>query len=134
MGLIGDRDRERAAAALRRHYLAGRLSVDELGDRTELAVRARSDRDLRRALRDLPPAWRDLQELVAPAANAVVRAGVLLGLVSVWIFASLVLLIAFAVAAAVDGASTAEVVGFPLAWLAIGYGLWRVWRRTPARL
>jgi hypothetical protein len=133
MGLIGDQDRDRAAASLRRHYVAGRLSVEEFGHRTELAIRARSDRDLRRALNDLPTTWRDLQDVVAPARDAVARAGMLLGLFTLWVFASVILLVAFAVATLVDGASTAEVVGFPLVWLAIGYGLWRVWQRGPAR-
>ena len=59
MSLIGDRERDRAALELRRHYLRGRLSVEELDRRVSLAVAARSSRDLGRALRDLPAPWRD---------------------------------------------------------------------------
>ena len=131
MRLIGDRERERVAAALQRHYLQGRLSVDDLSERTDLTLRARSDRDLRQALRDLPATWRDLEEVVAPAArtaaNAVARAGLLLALVTVWAFASFVLLCVFAIAALIHGLSFGEAVGFPLAWLAISYGFWRLW-------
>ena len=136
MALIGDRERDRAAASLRRHYLQGRLSVDELSDRTDLTLRARSDRDLRLALRDLPPTWRDLQDVVAPAAKAardtVARAGVFLALLTFWTFLSLVLLVAFAIALLVNGPSLSEVVVFPLVWLGVTYGLWRVWQHGGA--
>ena len=69
MSLVGDRERERAASALRRHYLQGRLTAEELGERIHMALRARSTSDLRDALRDLPPPWHSLQE------RAVLRGG-----------------------------------------------------------
>jgi Domain of unknown function (DUF1707) len=135
MALIGDRERDRVAASLRRHYLQGRLSVEELAERTELALRARSHLELRAALLDLPAGW--LQDVVEPAAkaagNALARAGLLLALLTAWGLASFLLLVVFAIAVLVHGTSVGEVVGFPLAWLALSYGLWRVWQHGTAR-
>ena len=111
--------------------------MEEFAERTELTLRARSDRDLRLALQDLPSLWRSLDEIVGPAAKAAAytagRAVVLLALMSFWGFLSLVLLLAFAIALLIDGPSLTEVVGFPLAWLALTYGLWRVWQRSGER-
>src|SRR5436305_1461781 len=59
MARVGDQERERAARQLRGHYLRGRLSEDELDDRLAVALTARSHRDARRALDDLPAGWRD---------------------------------------------------------------------------
>jgi len=49
-----DSDRERAAALLRRHYAAGRLTVAELESRTARAYGATLRGDLRELLRDMP--------------------------------------------------------------------------------
>ena len=137
MALVGDRDRDRATTSLRRHYLQGRLSADELAERAELALRARSDRDLRLALRDLPPSWRNFEDIVVPAAKAAsrtaARAVVLLALMSFWSVASLALLLAFVVALVVNGPSLSEVVGFPLVWVGLSYGLWRLWQHGGTR-
>ena len=57
MALPAEHDRNRAAASLRRHYLLGRLSVDELSDRLDLAFAARNQRELRQAFRGLPAPW-----------------------------------------------------------------------------
>ena len=50
MALIGDRERESAVAQLHGHYLQGRLSLEELTDRLEVALGARRDGEVRRAL------------------------------------------------------------------------------------
>jgi uncharacterized protein DUF1707/2TM domain-containing protein len=50
----GDVDRERTVAALREHAGAGRLEVDELAERTEAALRARTLAELDALLGDLP--------------------------------------------------------------------------------
>jgi len=137
MGLIGDGDRARAANSLRRHYVQGRLSVEEFADRLDVALRARSDSDLRPALDNLPAPWQNLHEVVVPAAReasrAVGRAVALLALLAVWTLFSIVLLVAFAAALLMDGPSLAEVVGFPLVWLLATYGLWRLWLHTGTR-
>src|SRR3954471_11976795 len=49
-----DADRERTAAALRRHHLDGRLDTDELQDRLERCYAGRTENDLRALLADLP--------------------------------------------------------------------------------
>ncbi len=52
---IGDAERRRAVADLQRHYVDGRLSADELGERTARAYAARTRGDLVALLLDLPP-------------------------------------------------------------------------------
>lgn len=52
--LIGDSERTAATAELRRHYEAGRVTIDELEARLDLANRARTEGDLRQALERLP--------------------------------------------------------------------------------
>src|SRR5206468_10356174 len=50
----GDADRERTGAALREHAGAGRLDVDELDERIEAALRARTFVELDALVADLP--------------------------------------------------------------------------------
>lgn len=54
--LIGDADRDAAAAELREHYAAGRLTLEELNERLEQAFAARTKADLNAVMRDLPSA------------------------------------------------------------------------------
>jgi hypothetical protein len=49
-----DADRERSVAALRHHAAAGRLTVDELDERTERAYAAKTLRELAELQADLP--------------------------------------------------------------------------------
>jgi len=49
-----DADRERTAAALRRHHVAGRLDTDELQDRLGRCYAARTEGELAALLADLP--------------------------------------------------------------------------------
>src|SRR5215472_15629653 len=51
---VSDADRDRAAAFLRDHFAAGRLTAGELDERLTAALRARTFGDLRRLLADLP--------------------------------------------------------------------------------
>jgi len=50
-----DAERERAATALRDHYAAGRITSEELDERTDAAYAARTVGQLRTLLADLPP-------------------------------------------------------------------------------
>jgi hypothetical protein len=52
--LVGDAERTAAAAALRDHYEAGRLTLDELEGRLDAVNAARTTSDIRTALRQLP--------------------------------------------------------------------------------
>src|SRR5262245_29280562 len=58
-----DAERERAAAALREHTAAGRLTPEELSERLDAAYAARTVAELDALLDDLPKA----EEAVAPA-------------------------------------------------------------------
>ena len=49
-----DTERERAVAALKRHYAAGRLSTDEFERRVKRAYAAEWRGELRSLMRDLP--------------------------------------------------------------------------------
>ena len=51
---ISDDDRERAAAELREHFTAGRLSEAELNERLDAVYRARTDAELDGLRTDLP--------------------------------------------------------------------------------
>ncbi|MVA77589.1 DUF1707 domain-containing protein [Auraticoccus sp. F435] len=78
---VGDAERSRVCEELSQHYSVGRLDPDELEERLSRAMAARTQGDLHRLTRDLPP----LERPAAPpapvrsAASAVVAGLVLLG-------------------------------------------------------
>ena len=51
---VSDADRDRAVTELSEHFQAGRLTAEELDERTGLALRARTGKDLADLLADLP--------------------------------------------------------------------------------
>jgi hypothetical protein len=122
MALAGDGDRERAVAALREHFLLGRLTLEELSARTELALQARSVQELRRALAGLP------QFTIRAAAQSAVRGGMVLLFTGAWLVFSLVLLVVLGLTALIHGASATELAAFLVVWLVPTYLLSRVWR------
>jgi hypothetical protein len=107
----------------------GRLSVEDLGARAELALGARSRSDLRAALRDLQPPWQDGVDRFATTARRGLRLAALVLLAGAWAVLTLALAIAFAVTLAVVGSSLSVVAGFALVWFAASYMLWRPWFR-----
>jgi hypothetical protein len=123
-----DDERERTVASLREHFVRGRLTLEELTARCELALKARSRGDLRRALADMPPLF--------PQAimRGVARGAVLLAFTGAWIVFSLVLLLAFALTLLIGGISTAGVLVFLVVWLVPTYFLCRGWKRGISRL
>jgi len=129
MALAGDAERERTVASLRRHFVEGRLSVDDLGARAELALGARSRSELRAVLHDLQPPWQEGVDRIATTARRGLRLAALVLLASAWAVLTLALAIAFAVTLAVVGSSLSVVAGFGLAWFAVSYMLWRPWFR-----
>jgi hypothetical protein len=85
-----DADRDAVLAELSEHFQAGRLTADELEERTGQALQARTFGDLARLTADLPS-----QSSARPAGGAVTRPGgrwplapVVLGLVAVGVVAS----------------------------------------------
>jgi anti-sigma-K factor RskA len=54
---IGDVERDAAIRALGEHYAAGRLTKEEFDERSDVAVRARTDSELRPLFLDLPPLY-----------------------------------------------------------------------------
>jgi Flp pilus assembly protein TadB len=69
---VSDADRDRAIAELSEHYQAGRLTTEELEDRTGRALKARTAADLAGLFTDLP---RKRQVPATPAASAPVSRG-----------------------------------------------------------
>ncbi|HET9323875.1 MAG TPA: DUF1707 domain-containing protein [Gaiellaceae bacterium] len=130
---VGDPERERAAATLRKHYVEGRLTLEELSDRTGRALEAGSRAELRTALSDLP-VLPDARELVAQGRSAIraaVHGAAVVLFTGLYLLFSLTLLIAFGVTLLVQGASAALLVCFLLAWLVPTYALSRLWRGHP---
>jgi len=123
-----DSDRERASATLREHYVRGRLTAEELAERADLVVRARTRGELRTALRGLPllPDVRSALQVAARGALLVVFTGAYL----MFCFA---LLLVLAVTLAVEGASTSALLVFALVWLVPTLMLYRLWHRKPPR-
>jgi len=117
MTLVGDRERERTAQELRRHYVAGRLDDAELSERLELVLRARSRWELAYALRRLPR----VEELVGR-----VRHGALVALLgAVWLLLTVAIVVAFVAWVAAHGATLAGLIAFPLVWLVSSGVLYR---------
>jgi hypothetical protein len=135
--LVGDRDREQAAAALRRHFASGRLSLAELSERVELALRARTRADLNRALTDLPLSWEELPAIVHTAVRRVQRGvrrtKLAFVLVRVWSRLSLGLALVCGIAL-VAGVALPTVLGaFLILWALASFGTWHAWRRAGSR-
>jgi hypothetical protein len=133
MALIGDRDRERAAAQLTRHYVRGRLSLDELTERLDVALSARRDTEVRDAFRDLEAPWHEqaaaARQAVEGTWRATRRAAFALALWSLWWVASLFLLIGYMVslvAGRVTWTNTAVVLAL---WLLATTAVRRTTRR-----
>ena len=51
---VSDEQRDRAAAEIREHFAAGRLTDDELSDRIQAVYSARTEQELNKLLADLP--------------------------------------------------------------------------------
>ena len=128
MTRASDDERERAVASLREHFVRGRLTLEELTARCELALKARSRRDLGRALSDMPPLF--------PQAilRGVARGAALVVFTGAWIVYSLMLLMAFALTLLIGGISTVGLIVFLVVWLVPTYFLLRQWRRGLSRL
>ena len=127
--LAADSERERATAALRDHYVRGRLTAEELADRVELVVRARSRGEVRSALSGLP-----MLPDARSAVRLVVRGALLVVFTGVYLMFCFTLLLVLAVTLIVQGASASALLAFLLVWLVPTFLLYRLWHRgTPRR-
>ena len=66
---VGDADRQAVVAELQQHYVQGRLTSDELGERVAQALAARTFGDLDQLLADLPPLHPDRPEPLPDAPH-----------------------------------------------------------------
>jgi Domain of unknown function (DUF1707) len=129
--LAGDRDRERATAALQEHYVGGRLTLEELSDRTGRVLAARSRGEIRRAFSDLP-LFGEPGELAARGrllVQSVARGAMLVVFTGAYLVFSFMLLLVFALTLLLNGASGTALVGFLVVWLVPTYLLSRLWHR-----
>ena len=130
--LVGDPERDRAAHELQRHYREGRLSLDELAQRLETALRAHNRGQLRSALNDLPGRWADSGVLRSPART--LRNGAILAATAVlWMFWSVGMLAAFVAWLAANGPSLGALLVFPAVWFGLSWLLWSTSKRRRAR-
>jgi hypothetical protein len=134
MALIGDRERERAAALLRRHYLQGRLSVEELSARLAVALRARHDGEVRLALSGLPHRPDQAAAVGSAVGRALRRGAFLVAVWTLWWAASLVVLAGFVASVLLQGLTLTNALVFPALWVGLTLAARHLTRRgRPAR-
>jgi hypothetical protein len=128
----GDRDRERAAAALQEHYVRGRLSLEELTERIGHVLAARSRGDIRHAFWGLSllPEWDEFAARGRAALHTAKRGVVLALLTTAYLLFTFTLLLAFAAALIVQGATSAVLLAFLVVWLVPTFLMSRIWRRS----
>ena len=135
MVLAADSDRDRVEAALREHYVRGRLTLEEFTERAGRVLTARSRSELRRALSGLP-VLPDVDEIAAPirsAARMAVRGALLVVATGAYLVFSLMLLFVLGLALVFGGASAAVLVVFLGVWLVPTVLLTRLWHGRPRR-
>lgn len=136
--LVGDPERDRTAHELKRHYREGRISVDELAERLETALHARTGLQLRSALRELPGTGRwaspeAVRETLRSPAKALRNGAILAGTAIAWLFWSVGMLTAFVAWLAANGPSVSALVVFPLLWFGVSWLLWSTSKRRRSR-
>ena len=131
--LAGDRDRERATAALQEHYVGGRLTLEEFSDRAGRVLAARSRAEIRRALSDLPVFGDELAARGRLLVQGVARGAMLAVFTGAYLVFSFLLLLVFGLTLLLNGASGTALVGFLLVWLVPTYLFSRLWHRPAPR-
>ena len=129
--LAGESDRERAAATLKESYVGGRLTLDELSERTELVLAASSRAELRAALSGLPWLPEELAERGRSVVHTVARGALVVALTGAWLLFSFTLLLVFGLTLLFQGASGSAWLAFLVVWLVPTYLLSRVWHSRP---
>jgi hypothetical protein len=136
--LVGDRERDRTAQELQRHYREGRLTTEELAQRLETALRARNGAQLRSALKELPATvWcadsEAVREVMRSPGRVMRNAAILAGTAVVWTFWSIGMFVAFIAWLAANGPSLGALLVFPLLWFGVSWLLWNTSKRRRAR-
>lgn len=134
--LVGDPERDRTAKELQRHYVEGRLSLEDLAQRLETALHARNGVQLRSALNELPARWTDLEVMrtaVRSPVRAVRNAAILAATAAVWLLWSIGVLVAFVAWLAANGPSLGALLVFPLLWFGVTWLLWSTGKRRRSR-
>lgn len=125
---VGNDDRQRVVDELQRHYIAGRLSSEELGERVSAALAARTFGDLAVILSDLPPDPASVQdEQPNGRPHETWFAGPPLGLILVVV--GLLLLVTFTLGGGLFGAHTGPWSFWPFLWVFFFFGWPRGGRR-----
>ena len=70
---VGDADRNRTADLLKEAHAAGYLTLEEVDERLDIALAARTRGELDRLVADLPPEWKASQEPGRPPATPATR-------------------------------------------------------------
>ena len=133
--LAGDVERERVEAALREHYVGGRLTLEEFTDRAGRVLTARSRAELRGALSGLP-VLPDVDDIAAPirsAARVAIRGALLVVATGAYLLISAMLLFVLGLALLFGAASAAVLVVFLAVWLVPTVLLTRLWYAHPRR-
>jgi hypothetical protein len=136
MGLVGDPERDSAADAIGSAYVRGYLSDGELSQRLDVALSARSTRELSASVRDLPGGgWLILSALSRPFLSARrqtlrQRAGGLLRWLAFALLAgtSAVVLLGLGLWTLAAGLSGEVALAFVLVWLALSAPAFLIWR------
>jgi hypothetical protein len=83
---VSDAERERALARLREHAATGRLSLEELDDRSDRILAARTRADLADALGDLPDlgSWAHRARHLSLQTHVLLYAAASLALLALW--------------------------------------------------
>jgi DUF1707 SHOCT-like domain len=115
MPLVADAQRDRVVETLRRNYVLGRLTVEDLAERTELALAARTTTELRRTLRDLPRG----EELLARGGRALRTGLQLLLLAALWVVGSLALLLSLVVLLVAGEREALVLLSVPALWVVL---------------
>ena len=134
--LVGDPERDRTAKELQRHYVEGRLSLEDLAQRLETALHARNGVQLRSALNELPARWTDpevMRTAVRSPVRAVRNAAILAATAAVWLLWSIGVLVAFVAWLAANGPSLGALLVFPLLWFGVTWLLWSTGKRRRSR-
>lgn len=112
--------------------------MDELAERLDTALHARTGLQLRSALRELPATGRwatpeAVRETLRSPARALRNGAILAGTAIAWLFWSVGMLTAFVAWLAANGPSLGALVVFPLLWFGVSWLLWNTSKRRRSR-